>query len=63
MAKKLTPKARVLKRWPNASICSFAGPAWCVYAGDFINRSLNVSDRTPQQAWAQAAKHPTVRRR
>ena len=58
----MTPKQRVLKRWPEARIHSFAGPAWVVFAGDFINRSLNLGEPTPRQGWAQAAKHPTVRR-
>jgi hypothetical protein len=58
----MTPKQRVLKRWPNARATPYAGPAWVIYNGEYFNQSLNVSDRTPQQAWAEAAKHRTVSR-
>lgn len=58
----MTPKAKVLKRWPNAHAYSWAGPAWVIYNGEFVNESLNMSDKTPALAWAAAAKHPTVRR-
>jgi hypothetical protein len=58
----MTPKQRVLKRWPNARTHEFAGPAYVVYTGEYVNQSLNVSDRTARQAWAEAAKHRTVRR-
>lgn len=55
-------KAKVLRRWPKASITSYAGPAWVVYNQEWpINRSLNLGEPTPRQAWAAAAKHPTVR--
>lgn len=59
----MTPKQLVLKRWPNARSYAFAGPAYVVYTGEYVNQALNVSDRTARQAWAAAAKHRTVRRR
>jgi len=53
--RKLTPKQRVLRKYPKAYAHSFAGPAWVIYTGEYVNQSLNAGDRTPQQAWAEAA--------
>ena len=58
----MTPKQRVLKRWPEAVCVSYAGPTYVIYNGAHVNQSLNVFDRSAKQAWAAAAKHPTVRR-
>jgi hypothetical protein len=58
----LTPKQRVLKRWPNAEAVSYAGPAWVIYNGEYVNQALNVSDGSAKKAWKEAAKHRTVRR-
>ena len=58
----MTPKQRVLKRWPKARATSYAGPSWVIYNGEYVNQALNVSDRSVKVAWAEAAKHPTVRR-
>jgi hypothetical protein len=66
-SRRLTPKQRVLRRFPEASCVSFAGPAYCIFPGSvrmkrgralpwILNNSLNVSDPTPRQAWAAAAK-------
>jgi hypothetical protein len=56
----MTPKQRVLKRHPKAHAYAYAGPGWVIYSGEQpINRALNVSDNTAQQAWASALKHPT----
>lgn len=59
---KLTPKQRVLKRWPKAYAYKWAGTSpWCIYSGEQANQTLNSSDATARQAWANAAKRPSVR--
>lgn len=58
----MTPKQRVLKRFPAAFAYEWAGPSWCVYRPHFSgNLDLGIG-KTATQAWADAAKHPTVRR-
>lgn len=69
----MTPKQKVLLVYPEAHSYAWAGPAYCIYPGTVrikrgkrrphvLNNSLNLSDRTARQAWAAAAKHPTVQR-
>ena len=58
----MTPRERVLKRWPNAKIVSYAGPAWVVFNGEYVNLALNISDPTPKQAWQVAEMHWTIRK-
>ena len=60
--KALTPKQRVLKRWPKAQAFLIAGPEWVIYNGVGLNLPLNLGSSTLQLAWAVAAKHPTVLR-
>lgn len=61
-----TPKQRVLKRYPQAYAYAYSGhQPWVIYSGPvkvfrgkpvrIHSESLNVCDRTPQQAWAAAA--------
>lgn len=68
---KLTPKQRVLKRFPRAHCYEWAGPTYCIYPGDvkivrgkerpwILNNTLGLSERTPKQAWAGAAKELRV---
>lgn len=61
---RLTPKQRVLKRWPKAYAYRFGGTLpWVIFVGDFrAQNTLNVQDKTAAKAWESAAKHPTVRR-
>lgn len=57
MAKKLTPKQRVLKKFPKAHAYRYAGVVpWVIYSGDPVIGSLNAADRTAAQGWAEAAK-------
>lgn len=65
--RKLTPKQRVLRKYPTAYSYRYAGPSpFCIYSGEVVvlrgrrgrtyNRSLNVSDATVQAAWSDAAR-------
>ena len=58
----MKPKQRVLKRWPEAHAFDWAGPSWIIYDGEFVNLGMNAGSPTARQAWAEAAKHATVRR-
>ena len=71
----MTPKQKVLRVYPKAESYEWGGTGarWCIYSGtsrvrrgvhsySVLNITLNVADNTAQQAWAAAAKHPTVRR-
>lgn len=51
----VTPKQRVLKKYPKAFCYSWAGPTYVIYTpwcGG--NLTLNVCSRSAQQAWAEA---------
>ena len=52
---KLTPKQRVLKRYPKAFAYEWAGPTWCIYSPwHGGNEALSLSSPTAAQAWAEA---------
>lgn len=62
----MTPKQRVLKKFPDAKAYAWAGPEpWTIYAatdGAYQGIALNVRDKTAAQAWASAIKNPLMRR-
>lgn len=62
----MTPKQRVLKRFPDARAYRWSGPEpWTIYAaehGAYAGLALNVRDKTAALAWASALKSPLLRR-
>ena len=53
----MTPKERVLKKWPRASAYQWSGPCgWVIFAHDVYGTTLNVADETAVKAWAEAAR-------
>lgn len=63
---KLTPKQRVLKKFPDARAYKWGGPRpWTIFAaadGAYQGIALNVTDVTAAQAWASALENPLMRR-
>lgn len=53
---RLTPKHRVLKRWPDAYAYHWAGPqGWVIYCGEAANLNLVLgAGSTAALAWADA---------
>ena len=53
----MTPKQRVLKKYPHAYAYRWAGTSpWVIYSGGYVNMSLNECDKTAAQAWADSAR-------
>ena len=51
----MTPKQRVVKKYPDAHAYRYGGPfPWVIYSGERVNRSLNVQDKTAALAWKAA---------
>lgn len=64
--REVTPKQRVLLRFPEAHAYHWTG-SWCIYPGDteikrgrrkpwVLNNSIGIGGKTASQAWAAAAK-------
>lgn len=55
--KKLTPKQRVLKKYPHAHAMNFRGTVgWVVYEKN-ANPAISDCRKTEAAAWADAAQH------
>lgn len=55
----MTPKQRVLKKYPKAYAYAWAGPGWVIYVPRERmggSQCLNLSASTPQKAWQEAAE-------
>jgi hypothetical protein len=50
----LTPKQKVLRRYPEALSWAWAGPGWVIYTKRTEGFSLNVSNSTAALAWRAA---------
>ena len=62
---QVTPKERVLKKYPKARAYQWSGPfGWVIYAQDGygLPQTLNVADETAVKAWAEAARRLKKRR-
>ena len=55
-AKKLTPRQRVLKKYPRATVRWFWPGVWWVMASRSADDSLATGARTPAAAWIKTAK-------